>query len=93
MDLLNRRRSPRKSPRKNLRRTPRKTPSKSPRLKSRTPSSSAKKKLAMRFRKLAGEIEKTVPTTSSDTALFSSKRALFQSPDRDKKLSLFQPSK
>nr|XP_023025972.1 uncharacterized protein LOC111513979 [Leptinotarsa decemlineata] len=77
--------SKRKSPKK----TPKKTPSKSPRMKTRTPSSSAKKKLAMRFRKLTGEIEKTNNFGDSD---LSSRRALFASPDCDKKSSLFMPS-
>ncbi|XP_050509675.1 uncharacterized protein LOC126886715 [Diabrotica virgifera virgifera] len=81
MDLLSRRKSPRKSPRK----TPRKTPGKSPRIKTRTPSSSAKKKLAMRFRKVTGEIEKSSTKTSSDGSLCA-KRTLFHSPDEDKKL-------
>ncbi|KAG5890907.1 hypothetical protein JTB14_024905 [Gonioctena quinquepunctata] len=81
LELMSRRKSPRK--------TPKKTPGKSPRTKTRTPSSSAKKKLAMRFRKLTGEIEKT--STPSDKTL-SSKRALFTSPECDKKSSLFLPS-
>jgi len=106
LDLLNRRKSPRKSPRK----TPRKTPNKSPKTKTRTPSSSAKKKLAIRFRKLTGEFEKSLPSTSemssAHRALFkspakgnkgengknlsrSTKRALFQSPNRDTSSSLF----
>ncbi|XP_050293672.1 uncharacterized protein LOC126734174 [Anthonomus grandis grandis] len=99
IDLLSRRRSPRK--------TPRKTPTKSPKVKTRTPSSSAKKKLAMRFRKLTGEIEKSVPSTSEvassvPRALFRSpaksegratKRALFQSPNRDNSSSLNMKSK
>ncbi|XP_066249064.1 uncharacterized protein mi isoform X2 [Euwallacea similis] len=72
IDLMNRRKSPRKSPRK--------TPNKSPKVKTRTPSSSAKKKLALRFRKLTGEIENV-----------GSKRALFKSPARDSS-SLFYSS-
>lgn len=71
MDLLSRRKSPRK--------TPRKTPSKSPKLKTRTPSSSAKKKLALRFRKLTGEIEKSAPSTGQ---LPGVQRTLFRSPDK-----------
>lgn len=70
----------RKSPRK----TPKKTPSKSPRSKTRTPSSSAKKKLALRFRKLTGEFEvpnSTAPS-SENNSIVMSKRALFQSPER-----------
>ncbi|CAG9864246.1 unnamed protein product [Phyllotreta striolata] len=70
MDLLNRRKSPRKTPRKN-------TPKKSPKTKTRTPSSSAKKKLAMRFRKMAGEMQKT-----SDSVSLAAKRTLFHSPDK-----------
>lgn len=98
MELLNRRKSPRKSPRK----TPKKTPRKSPKTKARTPSSSAKKKLAMKFRKLTGEFETSVPSTSETSFTFSkttssennkgntmsSKRALFQSPNRDRNSSL-----
>ncbi|XP_076268398.1 cyclin E-interacting protein minus [Rhynchophorus ferrugineus] len=99
MELLNRRKSPRK--------TPRKTPSKSPKVKTRTPSSSAKKNLAMRFRKLTGEFETLAPSSSEVQSTrkpfmspgklarsenkggsMSTKRALFQSPDRDKKSSL-----
>ncbi|XP_060525055.1 uncharacterized protein LOC132701272 [Cylas formicarius] len=72
MELLNRHKSPRK--------TPKKTPIKSPRVKTRTPSSSAKKKLALRFRKVTGEIEKSVTSWSSENT--SSKRALFKSPDK-----------
>ncbi|KAH1006110.1 hypothetical protein HUJ05_006876 [Dendroctonus ponderosae] len=71
MDLLSRRKSPRK--------TPRKTPSKSPKLKTRTPSSSAKKKLALRFRKLTGEIEKSATSTGK---LPGVQRTLFRSPDK-----------
>ncbi|XP_057657788.1 uncharacterized protein LOC130894811 [Diorhabda carinulata] len=79
MDLLSRRRSPRK--------TPKKTPGKSPRKKTRTPSSSAKKKLAMRFRKVTGEIEK------SDSSLtLSAKRTLFHSPEENKKSGRLLPS-
>ncbi|CAH1101450.1 unnamed protein product [Psylliodes chrysocephalus] len=84
LDLLSRRRSPRKSPRK--------TPRKSPRIKTRTPSSSAKKKLAMRFRKVTGEIEKSQASTSFDAATASAKRTLFHSPDEDKKSNRFIPS-
>ncbi|CAH0552179.1 unnamed protein product, partial [Brassicogethes aeneus] len=88
LDLTSRRKSPMKSPRK----TPKKTPSKSPKIKTRTPSSSAKKKLAMRFRILSGEFEnRTVPSTSSENLSLSSKRALFQSPSKTAK-SMFQPS-
>ncbi|KAL1487996.1 hypothetical protein ABEB36_015376 [Hypothenemus hampei] len=85
MDLLNKRKSPRRSPRK--------TPNRSPKLKTRTPSSSAKKKLAMRFRKLAGELENSghlsseSPNSSRDStsSLFAPekpqlRRALFASP-------------
>lgn len=78
IELLNRRRSPKKSPRKSPRKTPRKTPSTSPKLKTRTPSSSAKKKLAMRFRKLTGEIEKSVTNSAEVTSSVS--RTLFKSP-------------
>ncbi|KAJ8935450.1 hypothetical protein NQ314_012870 [Rhamnusium bicolor] len=51
-----------------------------------------KKKLAMRFRELTGEIEKTVPSISNNLGS-SSRRALFHSPDCDKKSSIFLPSK
>lgn len=81
LDLL-RRKSPKKSPRK--------TPTKSPRKKTRTPSSSAKKKLAARFRILTGEIE---TTSDSSNNILMSKRALFQSPDRENKSNIFLPSK
>ncbi|VEN58183.1 unnamed protein product [Callosobruchus maculatus] len=84
LELLSRRKSPRK--------TPKKTPNKSPKKKTRTPSSSAKKKLAMRFRKMTGEIENTIPGTSADVLKSSSKRALFQSPDKKKESSLFLPT-
>nr|CAI5856750.1 unnamed protein product [Callosobruchus analis] len=84
LELLSRRKSPRK--------TPKKTPNKSPKKKTRTPSSSAKKKLAMRFRKMTGEIENTIPGTSADVLKSSSKRALFQSPDKKKETSLFLPT-
>ncbi|CAH1955387.1 unnamed protein product [Acanthoscelides obtectus] len=84
LELLSRRKSPRK--------TPKKTPNKSPKKKTRTPSSSAKKKLAMRFRKMTGEIENTVPSTSADVLKSISKRALFQSPDKKKESSLFLPN-
>ncbi|CAG9764813.1 unnamed protein product [Ceutorhynchus assimilis] len=82
LDLLSRRRSPRK--------TPKKTPSKSPRVKTKTPSSSAKKKLAMRFRKLTGEFQKAVPDSSE---MSSSQRALFNSPVRGASQSVNRSTK
>ncbi|EFA07347.2 hypothetical protein TcasGA2_TC015944 [Tribolium castaneum] len=72
----------RKSPRK----SPRKTPSKSPfKIKKMTPSSSAKKKLAMRFRQMTGEFENSNSSFSScasDQSVLSFKRSLFGN-DRD----------
>ncbi|KAL3287224.1 hypothetical protein HHI36_001701 [Cryptolaemus montrouzieri] len=78
LELLNHKRSPRKSPRK----TPRKSPNKSP-SQGRTPSSSAKKKLRLRFRLLSGDFKEDVPGPS--TSIAGSKRALFQSPDNENK--------
>ncbi|KAK9892235.1 hypothetical protein WA026_019036 [Henosepilachna vigintioctopunctata] len=74
VQVLNHKMSPRKSPRK----TPNKSPSQG-----RTPSSSAKKKLRMRFRLLSGDFKETAAGPSSSIA--SSKRALFQSPDNGNK--------
>ncbi|XP_044264787.1 uncharacterized protein LOC123011432 [Tribolium madens] len=74
--------SMKKSPRK----SPRKTPSKSPfKIKKMTPSSSAKKKLAMRFRQMSGEFENSnssFSSCSSNQSVLSFKRSLFGG-DRD----------
>lgn len=76
LELLNTRKSPKKSPR----RTPLKSPMLSP-SNGRTPSSSAKKKLRMRFRLLSGNFKEATAGPSSSVS--NSKRALFQSPDKD----------
>ncbi|RZC39424.1 uncharacterized protein BDFB_004689 [Asbolus verrucosus] len=60
--------------------SPKKTPSKSPfKIRKNTPSSSAKKKLAMRFREMAGAFE-----GGASTSTVSFKRALFNSPKQEK---------
>lgn len=84
LELLSRRRSPRKSPRKRSspRKTPRKTPRKSPRVKGRTPSSSTKKRLALQFR-MYSEEEPVASTSASAFKANITKRALFQSPERE----------
>ncbi|XP_044745392.1 uncharacterized protein LOC123307229 [Coccinella septempunctata] len=78
LELLNRKKSPKKSPIK----TPMKSPMASP-SNGRTPSSSAKKKLRMRFRLLSGDFKEMTSEPSSSAS--SSKRALFQSPDKETK--------
>lgn len=92
LELLSRRKSPRKSPRKRVspRKTPKKTPRKSPRVKGRTPSSSTKKRLALQFRMYSEE--EPIPSTSSTSSSFKAnitKRALFQSPDREGNSGVF----
>lgn len=78
LELLSRKKSPRK------RASPRKTPRKSPRVKGRTPTSSTKKRLAVQFRMYSEE--DAIPSTSAPSSTFKAnitKRALFQSPDRE----------
>ena len=75
----------RKSPKK----SPRKTPSKSPfKIKKGTPSSSAKKKLAMRFRQMSGEFENILPSSSQQSGR-GFKRALFSSEKESGELIKF----
>lgn len=66
----------------------RKTPSKSPfKFRKTSPSSSAKKKLALRFRQMSGEFEAATSSNSSSCSLQSLKRNLFMSPSSDKSAS------
>lgn len=82
IELLSRRKSPKKK-------SPRKTPRKSPRKRIKTPSSSVKK----RFCHLEENQENSGPSASLLRAS-ATKRALFQSPDKDKyKASILLPCK